>query len=50
MSGPSVPHAERLTLAAAGHVRHLTNPAEYATAVRHFASSAISATTMEVLS
>ena len=49
-----VPHAERLTLAAAGHVPHLTNPAEYATAVRHFVSSAISSatssTTMEVLS
>ena len=35
-----VPHAERLTLAGAGHVPHSTNPAEYATAIRHFVSSA----------
>jgi pimeloyl-ACP methyl ester carboxylesterase len=34
-----VPHAERLTLAAAGHVPHATNPAEYAAAVRDFVSS-----------
>ena len=46
----AVPHAERLTLAAAGHVPHTTNPAEYATAVRHFVSSATSSLTMEVLS
>jgi pimeloyl-ACP methyl ester carboxylesterase len=45
-----IPHAQRLTLTAAGHVPHSTNPAEYATAVSHFVSNATSSTTMEVLS
>ena len=45
-----LPHAERLTLAGAGHVPHSTNPAEYTTAVRQFVSSATSSLTMEDLS
>jgi hypothetical protein len=45
-----VPHAERLTLTGAGHFPDSPNPAEYATAVRQFVSSATSSLTMEALS
>jgi pimeloyl-ACP methyl ester carboxylesterase len=45
-----VPHAQRLTLAGAGHVPHSTNPAAYATAVRQFVSSATTSEPLEVWS
>jgi len=35
-----IPHAQRHTIAGAGHVPHSTNPVEYATTIHHFVSSA----------